>query len=282
MTVVAMTSCKGSPGVTTLACLVAASWPVDRRPVVVECDPAGGDLTARYALSGGTGWTSLLAAVRRPGAETSLDDHLQQLPGGLDVLVGHVAESSASWSVDIQDRAERTVAACSPPVDLIVDLGRLPERGRDVSPWMARADRVCLVSGSDAASAMHVLARSESVVSWGRGRVGLVAVGRGAYRAREIERLSGIPVLGEIPYDPEAAAVVTDGVGSSRRLARSGLVAAARRLAGALASDGDLSGVVSDPPGGAPSMSGATDSGLAAVPDRAPTGGPVRTTGEEQ
>jgi hypothetical protein len=51
----------------------------------------------------------------------------------------------------------------------------------------------------------------------------------------EIERFVGITDIIEIADDPSAAAVLTAGRGTERRLARSGLVKSARRLAHALA-----------------------------------------------
>ena len=50
VTLVALCSLKGSPGVTTAALGLAAGWPSAEQPVVVECDPAGGDLLGRYRL----------------------------------------------------------------------------------------------------------------------------------------------------------------------------------------------------------------------------------------
>src|ERR1019366_10538581 len=48
-------SAKGAPGVTTLACVLGAVWPTHRAVVVAECDPSGGDLAGRFALSTRTG-----------------------------------------------------------------------------------------------------------------------------------------------------------------------------------------------------------------------------------
>ena len=87
MRVVTFVSVKGAPGVTTLACLVAATWPDHRRVAVVEADPFGGDLAARFRLSTTLGWSSYLTASRRSEGEVPLSPHLQALPGGLDVLV---------------------------------------------------------------------------------------------------------------------------------------------------------------------------------------------------
>ena len=48
MSMVALASAKGAPGVTTTAVALGAVWP--RRVLVAECDPAGGDLAARFRL----------------------------------------------------------------------------------------------------------------------------------------------------------------------------------------------------------------------------------------
>ena len=43
MPLIALASVKGSPGVTTTCLALAAAWPARRR-LVIEADPAGGDL----------------------------------------------------------------------------------------------------------------------------------------------------------------------------------------------------------------------------------------------
>ena len=88
MTIVGFASVKGAPGATTLACLVGAAWPEQHKVMVVEADPYGGDLAARFQLSSRDGWPSFNAAGRRGRTDMPIEAHLQQLPGGLDVLVG--------------------------------------------------------------------------------------------------------------------------------------------------------------------------------------------------
>ncbi len=69
MGVVTFLSAKGSPGVTTTALLAAALWP--RPALLLEADPAGGDVAARVpAADGGLldtsrGLLPLLTAARR-------------------------------------------------------------------------------------------------------------------------------------------------------------------------------------------------------------------------
>src|ERR1700691_2739893 len=97
MTRVTLCSAKGSPGVTTLSCVLGAVWPADRPVVVAECDPSGGDLAGRFGLSTRVGMTSLVLTERQ-GAVATADyrAHLQQLPGGLDVLVAPPGSDAAS------------------------------------------------------------------------------------------------------------------------------------------------------------------------------------------
>ena len=69
MTVVAFGSVKGAPGVTTLACLVAAAWPPDRAVMVVECDASGGDWRRAFAWrrgSAGPRWWLRRVELRKP------------------------------------------------------------------------------------------------------------------------------------------------------------------------------------------------------------------------
>ena len=97
MTIVTICSSKGSPGVTTLACAIAATWPQNRRILLAECDPSGGDIAARFGMSAKLGMTSLVLESRssQGSALPNVEQHLQRLPGGLEVLVGAVGASAA-------------------------------------------------------------------------------------------------------------------------------------------------------------------------------------------
>jgi hypothetical protein len=234
VTVVAFASVKGAPGVTTVASLVAATWPEHRKVMMVESDPSGGDLAARFGLSSKCGWSSFVAASRRSDSTPEMAPHLQQLPGGLDVLVGPRSPDSG----DTQATADAIVtsAASNPdePWDVLVDLGRLLPGVLSAGGWLNHSDVLALVLGSDAASVLHMRDRAAAVVGRCKDRVGLIVVRSGDYCGSEIERFTGIPVIGEIPFDPAAAAVATGGKGSDRRLSRSLLVASAFRLAATL------------------------------------------------
>ena len=124
MTWVALCSAKGSPGVTTLVCALAAVWPADRRVVVAECDPSGGDLATRSGLSPRRGMTSLVLAQRQePMNRADIAAHVQCLTGGMEVLVAPVGSESAA-NVD-RELGRVGLASLHDAGDLIADCGRL-------------------------------------------------------------------------------------------------------------------------------------------------------------
>jgi len=172
VTVVAFASLKGAPGVTTTTCLVAATWPTDRRVVVVEADPAGGDLAARFSLSAARGWPTFLTAARRTaagagtGPSARVEPHLQSLPGGLQVLVGARASVSdpPEWS------ASAVVAGCADAgaggMDVLVDLGRLHLPAPGPGSWLDLADLVAVTVSGDAASVLRLQEVRDQLVAW--------------------------------------------------------------------------------------------------------------------
>ncbi len=231
MTVVSMLSLKGSPGVTTLACLVAAAWPGPGSVMVLEADPAGGDLAARFALSSRTGWPSFSSSTRRSDDAARVDPHLQELPGGLPVLVGarggdRRSARSPEGEVLLSRRAGDT-----PPGLVLVDLGRSAEGDGISESWLNVSDVSILVVRGDACTVVQVRERSEALLRSSNGRLGIVVVGGGRYGCREVSEFTGITPLGEIPLDTSAADVASGASGAVHRLERSLLWIAASRLA---------------------------------------------------
>src|SRR5690242_457047 len=64
MPLIAVSYVKGRPGATTTALGLAAAAPISVRPVVVEADPAGGDLMRRLGLAATPSLVDLAAAAR--------------------------------------------------------------------------------------------------------------------------------------------------------------------------------------------------------------------------
>jgi hypothetical protein len=219
MTVVAVCSTKGSPGVTTLACALAASWPSTRRVVLVEADPAGGDLAVRFGLHRRPGLTTLAIALRdAPRARIAggsrsrswagsigpnelfaaathlaaelLDAHVQSVGGVFDVLVGPATPSSFHM---IRGAFEPVAAMlASSRADLVIDCGRLEA---EPSVLLGLADLVLLlvrpelpaVSGLREAWARLVVPDPDSVEAWRDGNRGTRGRSSIAQRPRVLE-----------------------------------------------------------------------------------------------
>ena len=237
MTLIAVCSFKGSPGATTLALGLASRWPNGHRPVVVECDPAGGDLAARFRLALSPGLVSLAAAARRAERSDLLWQHTQQLPGELRVVAGppgadqaHAAltelmgvgeEKSALWRAAGRARAV-----------VIADCGRIDQYSPGM-PIVRGADVLLLLARARDDALAHVATKVDAMGRWSR-RPGFLLVGNG-YRSREVSRELGIDVMARIPEDAKGAAALC---GASRRrgaLTRSELGKALGALAERLA-----------------------------------------------
>ncbi|MGH9283318.1 MAG: hypothetical protein ACRD0S_10340, partial [Acidimicrobiales bacterium] len=100
MSLVALISAKGSPGVTTAAVALAAGWPVARSTVVVEADLAGGDLAAACGLAIEPGLGSFASAGRHGFDAAALLSHAQLLPCGVRALVGPLSDDEAGAALD--------------------------------------------------------------------------------------------------------------------------------------------------------------------------------------
>jgi hypothetical protein len=237
MTLITFASIKGSPGTTTLACLTGAMWPAGRRAIVAECDSDGGDLAFRFSLSTKIGWQSLAAAARRGDVGGSVGAHLQSLPGGLEVLVAPSRGAVVGDGSRPAEEARRALCdiAIRSASDVIVDLGRLRLDSAESQRWLDQSQTACIVLRADAAAIAHVQEQVGAVQSRCGGTLLLILIGSGPYSVAEVERFTGVPVVIEVPHDPSAAAVLTMGRGSHRRLARSALVRSARRLGRELA-----------------------------------------------
>ncbi len=227
MTVVALCSAKGSPGVTTLACVLGAVWPIELPVVVAECDPAGGDIGRRFDLPGRAGMASFALAAGRGGGVPDLRPHLQHLPGGLEVLVGP-ASAEAARAVDAE--VDGVSALLGLDSDVVIDCGRVQPDAPGQRELLARADVVVVVSGDSSAALGHAsdLARRLRA-SRGDAVVGIAAVAGHSHR-RPARSGGPVPLAGVVAHDRAAAAVVSGEPGSGRRLARSPLITSAERL----------------------------------------------------
>jgi|ThiBio_1000_plan_1041568.scaffolds.fasta_scaffold09265_4 MinD-like ATPase involved in chromosome partitioning or flagellar assembly len=244
-----VTSGKASPGVSATVWALGLAWPGEG-VLVADADPVGGDLASGF-LAGrvdvARGLLSWAIAARGevPALQGAalLAEHAVTVPErpGLWLLPG-VADAVAGRSLTSQTwgrlalALERSSAVLGR--DALVDAGRLAGSSVPNGALFHAADRV-LVAVRSSVRSVHAATQA---VSWLReslgdvGSVSALVIGNGPYTAGEISAALGIPVLGALPADPRAAAVVMDGAAMPwPRLARSPLLRVAASLARGLA-----------------------------------------------
>ncbi len=237
---VGIVSAKGSPGVTTAALALAATWP--RTALVIEADPFGGDVRAGL----GRGEWPPAAGLHEAVAD------LRTM--GIDEALRHRVHRPAAWAPPVLAGLGRVGQASAVPWERVgAELGRLggadvlADCGRFLSAdgvaGLLRSCHVLVLVTRSSLRAVRAAARTAPVlademgVPPGRPRLPLMVIAPGdPYPAAEIAQACGIPLLGELPDDPRAAGVWSDGDPRWRGFDRSMLQREARRIAGRLAS----------------------------------------------
>lgn len=222
---IAVVSGKGSPGASTSALAMTLGWPGS--VLLVDADPRGGDLLwgfGRGQHSPGTGLLSFQVNTRRAAtsvdalwpATVQLDEIRWALPG--------VDESRQSGSVDWASLA-RALRSVPDGVDVVVDCGVVPAHRAPSAIWAA-ADLVVVVTRSSLKSTRAALnaaglVRTDLMANgWGAERLMSVVVGAGRpYSFNDVSQAlaSVAGVVGELPWEPGAAATLSDGETSRKR-----------------------------------------------------------------
>jgi hypothetical protein len=226
-------SVRSSPGVTATVLAVGASWPTTPAPVVVEADPDGGVLAARYSLgrSGESpGLTSLATAARRGLAAGELWRHTQELPGGMGVVVGPDGADSVIAALRSAGEEVGTWLAAQPDVVAVADCGRL-RPGSPALELVRCASRLVVVVRPRVEELQALVQRVAALAQLAP--LGLVLVGERPYGPAEVGEHLGVEVLGVVADDPRGAQALEGGA-SVRVLRRSPLARSALALAGRL------------------------------------------------
>lgn len=222
MAFIAFASAKGSPGVTTAVAALAATWPAHRDLVVVEIDPAGGDLVVRFDLATEPGLVTLAAAGRRELAPDTLLSHTQLLPAEATegapsrrVLVAPVSADQANASLSaLRGGLVRALDAID--ADVLVDCGRLDPTS-PAYEVATGAELLIMVARPVVAEVHHLSSRLSSVKAK---TLSLLMVGDRPYSVAEVAEAVGASALGSLPADARAASVLTDGHPNAARLLR--------------------------------------------------------------
>lgn len=237
--IVSLSSIKGAPGVTSWTVLLAAAWPSAHASerVVLEADPDGGALAARYGLGVEPGVVSLIASVRRAavgavGVEPharALGEGVWAVPGpdsgeqarsvwasGGETLAGHLAADRRLW---------------------LADVGRLDLAG----PATALVDRsaLCMLVVSGRPEDLVRLPQAvDSLVDRGVS-CGVLVCGAMEYKVPDVVEFAGTPHIWHVDRTDDVVAVA-GGAPQGGRARRSWLwrsaIEVAARMADAIAS----------------------------------------------
>ena len=221
-----------SCGVTTLSLALGATWPSERRVLLVEADPAGGTLAAASGWPVEPSLVSLAASARRGGDPSMVWEHCHHLPGDAAVLAAPALGEQARSALGMLGPLLGRLAELDG--DVLVDCGRLDPGSPGVTLWERTARRLLVVRPR--------LADLQALASWSEnraldGRVGLVTVGEGPYPDAEVTEALGLEVLARMPWDPDGAEALLSVPASDRQVRLAPIARAARTLADRLTHD---------------------------------------------
>ncbi len=231
MAVVALVSIKGSPGVTTAALALAGAWR-SRPCVLLECDPAGGDLAPSLGLPVTPGLVSLAATVRQSPDPAQVGQHAATLPSGLRVVVAPVGAEQARVTVDALGQSQLVASlAHASDVAAVADGGRLDPES-PVMPVLRQATVVLVCLRPRRSDLAHLAPRAETLRDLPG--AGLVLIGPGEFSGAEISGTLRMPIAVHLPKDPHGARLLLSA-GLRKGTAMLPLVRAARSFADRLA-----------------------------------------------
>ena len=237
MALIVLTSASGSPGVSTTALGLALTW---RRPVLLlEADPTGGSgLLAGYFRGQSAPARSLIDlafAHRAGGLAEAIPSVAMQVPDtSVSMIAGTTTHGQARSLESLWEPLAAELKSLDPlGQDVIVDAGRLGLAGGP-EPLMFAADLCLLVTRTELVALSGARSWAQTMrggfeQSGAGSSVGLLTVGEGRpYRAREVSKVLGLPVLASLAWDPAAAAVFSHGAANPRGFDRSPLLRSLR------------------------------------------------------
>jgi len=221
VSVIVLTSASGSPGVTTTALGLALTW---QRPcLLVDADPTGGSAIAAGYLRGSVAPPEsmielALAHQEGVGLLEALGQVSVQLPGSATRFVpGTRSHEQARSLLGLWEPLAVALASLEDTgQDVLVDAGRLGLFGSP-EPLIEAADMALLVTRTDLVALSGARSWAESLRerferSGAAAALGVLLVGEGApFRAREVARVLSLPVVAQVAWDPQHAAVLSHG-----------------------------------------------------------------------
>ncbi|WP_216216894.1 hypothetical protein [Amycolatopsis aidingensis] len=242
---ISLVSLNRSPGVSAACLALAWRWP--RHALVAECDPTGGQSLGVLdpdGTCGRRGMFELMLAARSRPLHQALWGQAVTLPDGSGRHYLLPGPRSPREAESLHWPRLTGLFHELDPIDVLADCGRLRQRGTPHGLLAASDLAVLLVANN-----RHCLRTMTASLEVAREEAGLVGAGddglavvvvRGDARTTQgfpIEEITrqltarGVPVLGELPWDPSGAAQLTDVHRPGRRFDASPLLAGAERLA---------------------------------------------------
>ena len=222
MAIIALTSAKGAPGVTTSAVALALIWP---RPVLlVEADISGSSsILAGYyngTVRHDRGLVDLAAAERQGQLSAGVREAALPLGerGNARFVPGLVNSTQVGTMTPLWEPIAVVLRGMEANgVDVIVDAGRLGLAGSP-APLLREADLTLMVSRTDLPAMAAARARAgllkDALQSRGAGddAIWMLLVGENRpFGKRELNARVGLPIAAAIDWDPAAAEVISHG-----------------------------------------------------------------------
>lgn len=198
--IVTLGSVRGAPGVTSWSMLLAAAWQgTDVERVVLEADPDGGVIAARYGFGVEPGVISLAASLRRSGVtDLDLDEHGRHVAP--NVLVIPSPESPERCTALWTDAAAPMAASLADDRERVwfVDAGRY-RPSAPAEAFVAHSSLSLLLSLAGPEDIVQLKGTLSRLSDLGDGRVGVVLVGKPAHAVDEVKTFLGADHLWTVP-----------------------------------------------------------------------------------
>lgn len=230
--IITIGSLKGSPGATTLAALLGDAWPSNQTEdsdpvpnVLLEADPEGGVLGARWLESLGVSWTPGIVEVSsqcRSGR--SMIQAVQNLTQPVTPTLGVVPglPSRAAMSSAVKGLADTSIAELARWDRLVlVDVGRYSPI---TYPLLARS-QLSLIIAEPTLEAAQLLQTVVPDITKAGGKVGLITIGDSPYSPAELAAAVHVEpnLVWSVPVDARASRAVNAGGPQARGVKRSRL-----------------------------------------------------------
>jgi hypothetical protein len=256
----------GAPGVTTLALAAMTGWGGSRPRLLVEADPAGGVLAARFdeRLRLDRTLADLAAGVRDGWTDRTIEQCAREVWPGHPVVVA--APSPELVTGTLRSRGDQIASALAgAPVDVFADLGRLQVE----SPAMALARRsvVTVIVTRDRLEDLSLVTPTARSLRAAGLALGLVVIRSHRHviaspvGVAQFEDAAGAPVMGVLPWAPRPAGVFS-GNANTGRWAQSTWWRAIRALTAHLAGLDPLHPALTHRPAPPPARSSVASNGV--------------------